>query len=49
MRAHQVFESGVKYFFDGKLVSVFSANTEKQVEPKIIRIGKNLQLEPLSL
>lgn len=48
-RAHEVFPNGYQLFFGGRLVSVFSATYGSRVSPKIIRIGKDFQIEPLDL
>ncbi|MDF1540240.1 MAG: metallophosphoesterase, partial [Candidatus Thorarchaeota archaeon] len=48
-RAHQVFPEGIKQFFDGKLVSVFSSEYKNRVRPKVVRLGKDYQYEVLSM
>ncbi|MHA1909116.1 MAG: metallophosphoesterase [Candidatus Thorarchaeota archaeon] len=48
-RAHQVFPEGTQEFFEGKLVSVFSTEYNGRVKPKIVRLGKKLHYEPISL
>ncbi len=48
-RAHEVFKEGIKTFFDGRLVSVFSAANHGQVNPKIVRLGDHLRYEPVPL
>ena len=48
-RSHQVFPEGIKTFFDGKLVSVFSTEYNGRVKPKIVRLGKEMQYEPIPL
>ncbi len=49
IRAHQVFIEGVKFFFDSKLVSVFTSGCEDGITPKLVRVGANLQVESISL
>ena len=48
-RAHQVFPKGIKKFFDGKLVSVFSATYGPRVQPKIVRLCNDLSVETIEL
>jgi predicted phosphodiesterase len=48
-RAHQVFPKGIKVFFDGKLISVFSATYGPRVQPKVVRLCQDLSIEPLDL
>ena len=48
-RAHEVFPEGYKIFFDGRLVSVFSATYGTRVQPKIVRLSKDYTFEPLPL
>jgi len=48
-RAHEVVPNGFKTFFDEKLVNVFSATYGTRVQPKIVRLCKNLKIEPLEL
>ncbi|TFG34555.1 hypothetical protein EU527_02760 [Candidatus Thorarchaeota archaeon] len=48
-RGHEVFPDGYQTFFEGRLVSVFSATYGTQVLPKIIRLGMNFQIEPIDL
>ncbi|TFG33763.1 hypothetical protein EU527_06750 [Candidatus Thorarchaeota archaeon] len=48
-RAHEVFPNGYQTFFEGRLVSVFSATYGTRVLPKIIRLGKGFQIEPIDL
>lgn len=49
IRAHEVFPNGYKAFFDGRLISVFSATYGTRVEPKIVRLSKDHTIEPLPL
>jgi len=49
IRAHEVFPEGYETFFDGKLVSVFSTEYNDRVKPKVLRIGKNHEFEPLPI
>jgi len=49
IRAHQVFPDGYKTFFDGKLVSVFSATYGPRVQPKVVRLRSDLSVEPIVL
>ncbi|TFG31061.1 hypothetical protein EU528_07220 [Candidatus Thorarchaeota archaeon] len=48
-RAHEVFPDGYQTFFDGRLVSVFSATYGTRVKPKVVRLCKDLRIEPLDL
>lgn len=48
-RAHEVYPNGYQTFFGGRLVSIFSATYGTQVIPKIIRVGKDFQIEVLDL
>lgn len=48
-RAHEVFPQGYQTFFDGKLVSVFSAAYGPRVQPKVVRLCKDFTIEPLDL
>jgi diadenosine tetraphosphatase ApaH/serine/threonine PP2A family protein phosphatase len=48
-RAHQVFPEGIKKFFEGRLVSVFSSRYRGRVNPKVARLGKNFQIEELAI
>ncbi|MGY5858377.1 MAG: metallophosphoesterase family protein [Candidatus Thorarchaeota archaeon] len=48
-RAHEVQPKGYKTFFDGRLVSVFSATYGTRVQPKIVRLSKDLTIEPLEI
>ncbi|TFH08220.1 MAG: hypothetical protein E4H14_06870 [Candidatus Thorarchaeota archaeon] len=48
-RAHEVVSNGYHTFFDGSLVSVFSATYKTRVQPKIVRLCKDLTIEPLDL
>lgn len=49
IRAHEVYPNGYQFFFGGRLVSVFSATYGTRVNPKIVRINKDFQIEPLEL
>ncbi|MFW9788681.1 MAG: metallophosphoesterase [Candidatus Thorarchaeota archaeon] len=49
IRAHEVFALGVKSFFDGRLMSVFSASYRGAATPKVIRVGGDLAVELISL
>lgn len=48
-RAHEVFPDGVRKFFDGKLISIFSASYHGAAIPKVIRLGNDLRIEALNL
>jgi len=48
-RGHEVFPDGYRTFFDSKLVSVFSATYGTRVKPKIVRLCKNNEIEPIDL
>ena len=48
-RAHQVFPDGVRTFFDGNLVSVFSSRYEGAVQPKVVRVGKDHRQEVIAI
>lgn len=48
-RAHEVVVNGYQTFFDGRLVSVFSASYNARVQPKIVRLCKDFTIEPLEL
>jgi predicted phosphodiesterase len=48
-RAHEVFPNGYKTFFDGRLVSVFSATYGTEVQPKVVRLSKDNSIEPIDL
>ncbi len=47
IRAHEKFQQGFKYFFNNKLISIFSARNassspfQKQVSPKVVLISEN--------
>ncbi|MHA1637448.1 MAG: metallophosphoesterase [Candidatus Thorarchaeota archaeon] len=49
VRAHQVFREGVKYFFDKKLVSIFTAGSDGEVTPKVLRVGKEFKMEAIQV
>ena len=48
-RGHEVVPEGFWTFFQGRLVSVFSASYNGRVQPKIIRIGSGGVIEPLDI
>jgi len=48
-RSHEVFPEGFKKFFDGKLISVFSAAYRGTAVPTVLRLGGDLKVEPLRL
>lgn len=48
-RAHEVFPDGFQEFFDRKLVSIFSTEYYGRVNPKIVRLGRNLQYEVIPI
>ncbi|MFX0108797.1 MAG: metallophosphoesterase [Candidatus Hodarchaeota archaeon] len=48
-RAHQVFPDGVKFFFDRKLVSVFSSTYTNRVKAKVVRMEKESTLTTIDL
>ncbi len=48
-RAHQEFPEGYRTFFDNKLVSVFSATSGSNVQPKVVRLCKDYTIDPLDL
>jgi hypothetical protein len=48
-RAHEVIPEGYCTFFQGRLVSVFSASYMGRVQPKIVRLGRNNVIEPLDI
>jgi diadenosine tetraphosphatase ApaH/serine/threonine PP2A family protein phosphatase len=45
-RAHEVFASGYQTFFDGQLISVFSASYQGMAEPKIVLVDNHTRLDP---
>ncbi len=49
IRAHEVYPYGYQTFFGGRLVSVFSATYGSRVRPKIVRIGKDFQIDAIDL
>jgi hypothetical protein len=49
LRAHEVFPDGFKTFFDGKLISIFSAAYRGAAAPKVVRVGSDLNTEILPL
>jgi len=48
-RGHEVIPEGYCTFFQGRLVSVFSASYTGRVQPKIIRFGSSGVIEPLDV
>ncbi|MHA2211161.1 MAG: metallophosphoesterase [Candidatus Thorarchaeota archaeon] len=48
-RAHQVFPDGVKTFFDGKLISIFSSAYSNRVKPKIAFLRDGLKTELMQI
>jgi len=48
-RAHEVFPEGFKRFFDERLFSVFSASYHGAAMPKVLRLGGDLNVEPIGL
>ncbi len=49
IRAHQAFSEGIQTFFDGGLVSLFSASYGGQTNPKFIRMSKDHHYEVISI
>ena len=49
LRAHEVFPEGSKKFFDGRLISVFSAAYHGAAVPTVIRLGGDFKVEPIKL
>jgi diadenosine tetraphosphatase ApaH/serine/threonine PP2A family protein phosphatase len=49
IRAHEAYREGVNFFFNDRLISVFSASYRGQVTPRILHIGKNLKTNPINL
>jgi protein phosphatase len=49
IRAHQVYPEGIKLYFNGRLVSVFSASYMGRVKPKIVHLGNSLKVHHISL
>ena len=48
-RAHEVFPEGYKKFFDGRLISVFSAAYHGAAKPMAMRLGGDFKVENISL
>ncbi|MHA2057018.1 MAG: metallophosphoesterase [Candidatus Thorarchaeota archaeon] len=48
-RAHEVFPDGFKKFFDGKLISIFSATYHGAATPMAMRLGGDFKVEPIKL
>ncbi|MHA2096519.1 MAG: metallophosphoesterase, partial [Candidatus Hodarchaeales archaeon] len=48
-RGHQVYSDGIKTFFDGQVISVFSATYKGRVSPKVVRLGKDFKYEPIPI
>jgi hypothetical protein len=44
VRSHEVYEDGFQGFFDGGLMSVFSASYAGRVSPKVIRLDEDLKV-----
>ncbi len=49
VRAHEVFSDGFKTFFDGRLISIFSATYRGAAVPTVLRLGKDFEIELLKL
>lgn len=49
IRAHEVAPDGIRTFFDGRLISVFSASSHCRANPKVARLGPNLAIESIDL
>jgi protein phosphatase len=49
IRAHEVFPDGFKKFFDGKLISVFSAAYRGAATPMVLRLGGEFRVELIML
>ncbi|RDE14910.1 MAG: hypothetical protein C4K49_06850 [Candidatus Thorarchaeota archaeon] len=49
VRSHEVYEDGFQEFFDGGLMSVFSASYAGRVSPKVIRMDEGLKVRPVSI
>jgi hypothetical protein len=49
IRGHEAFEEGYQDFFDGRLMSVFSASYAGAVNPKVIRVRKGLRVAVVSI
>ncbi|MFX1265368.1 MAG: metallophosphoesterase [Promethearchaeota archaeon] len=49
IRAHEAFSEGYKQFFSGRLISVFSTTYSYRVEPKVVRVGRSLIPEVISI
>ncbi len=49
IRAHEAFPEGVRRFFDGRLISVFSTSYNGRVTPKLVRIDNDLTVKEISI
>ncbi len=49
LRAHEVFEEGLKSFFGGRLFSVFTATAGGTVKPKMARLKDDLKIRPVPI
>ncbi len=49
VRAHEAFREGFQEYFDGGLLSVFSASYQGQSTPKVLRIDEERKIEVISL
>lgn len=49
LRSHEAYRQGFKQFFNGRLVSVFSASYRGQVAPQVVKMTTNLQVEAIPL
>jgi hypothetical protein len=48
-RAHEVFAEGYRKFFDGRLVSVFSAAYRGAAVPTVLRLSGDFKVDPIKL
>jgi len=49
IRAHEVAPDGIRTFFDDRLISVFSASSRGRSNPKVVRLGAALSIEPIEI
>lgn len=49
VRAHEAFPEGMRVFFDGRLISVFSTSYGGRIMPKIIKIGSDMAVEAIKI